>query len=380
MHTENIENALKRAADLIHNNVLSVNSSEAQVKQAAILPVLRSLDWDDGDPRQFVPEYSVNEGRVDYALGRTVGGRISPLVFIEAKRLSGVNVEAEKQLFDYANHEGIPLLILTDGDIWDFYLSMAAGSPANRRFYRAVLSNAPENHIPKIAESFEAYLRKERVIDEKARRAAEDFHEGNLSKDKAKQALPGVWRSLLQEPADKDLRELLMRAVESECGTRPEPDDVQEFLGEQINASPASSGATPATPLSTRSGISPSAMDSEKGNTTRTQIVGYILHGQQEYVRSGSKTLAKVLETFHRRSSDFMPQFALKTRGRVRWLVAKNRDDLNNFRDLENRSMELDNGWWLDVNLTTKEIRGHICTACEVADICFGKDLQLIER
>lgn len=375
MNIASIQDALERVAGLLRNRVLTDSSNEAQVKQAAILPILRALGWDDGDLRQFVPEYSVGGGRVDYALGRQAGNGIVPLVFIEAKRLGRANVDAERQLFDYANNQGIPLLILTDGDIWDFYLSMAAGAPASRRFYRAGLGNVMANHIPDIAQSFETYLGKEQVIREKARRAAEDFHEGNLGRGKAKQALPEVWRSLLQVP-DRDLRELLIRAVENECGTRPDPDDVQEFLAGQIGVSPASSGLTPATSSVARVGTPPSAVGS--GGTRK--IVGYTLDGQQTNTGSGKETLVKVLEEFHRRAPDFMQQFDNKTRGRTRRLVAQNRDDLNNFTDLENRSTELDNGWWLDINLTTKEVRAHIQTACEVAGVCFGVALTLTEK
>ena len=54
-----------------------------------------------------------------------VGPTQNPLVFIEAKRLGNVDYRAEGQLFGYAVNRGVPFLILTDGNVWDFYLSMA---------------------------------------------------------------------------------------------------------------------------------------------------------------------------------------------------------------------------------------------------------------
>ena len=104
--------------------------NEAQVKQAVILPVLRALDWDDTDPEAFRPEYSVGKGLVDYALldhGQA-------LVFVEAKRVGNLDAGGEEQLFRYAAHNGVPLLVLTDGNLWNFYLSMAPGVPRSGGF------------------------------------------------------------------------------------------------------------------------------------------------------------------------------------------------------------------------------------------------------
>ena len=118
-----LDKVLKKAVERIQSSSLE---NEAQVKQAVILPILRALDWDDSDPAEFVPEFSAGNGRVDYALLRSGGG---PLVFIEAKGLGGVDAKGEEQVFRYAVNRGVPFLILTDGNLWDFYLSMAAGDP-----------------------------------------------------------------------------------------------------------------------------------------------------------------------------------------------------------------------------------------------------------
>ena len=59
--------------------------NEAQVKQAVIIPILRGLNWDDSNPAEFVPEFSVDNGLVDYALCRTSD---NPLVFIYRSKTS----------------------------------------------------------------------------------------------------------------------------------------------------------------------------------------------------------------------------------------------------------------------------------------------------
>lgn len=55
--------------------------SEAQVRQSAVVPVLRQLGWDDADPEEVSPEFPVKNKKVDYAL--VVNG--VPNVFVEVK-------------------------------------------------------------------------------------------------------------------------------------------------------------------------------------------------------------------------------------------------------------------------------------------------------
>ena len=216
----NLEQVLELVIQRIRNGSLE---NEAQVKQAVIVPILRALEWDDADPAEFVPEYSVDNGRVDYALL----GQTGPLVFIEAKGIGRVDLAGEEQLFRYAVNKGVPFLVLTDGDLWDFYLSMAAGVPAERRFYRAELTRV--ERVAEHARFLGKHLRKRRVVSGDARRAAEELHESSQEREKAREAMPGVWRSMLARPDDM-LRDLLMEQVASECGTMPEQDDVESFL------------------------------------------------------------------------------------------------------------------------------------------------------
>ena len=80
---------------------------EAQVKQSAILPILRALDWDDADPEVLKPEYRVSqdqwEGQVDYALF----DHRKALVFIEAKGIGALDTKGREQLFRYASNKGV---------------------------------------------------------------------------------------------------------------------------------------------------------------------------------------------------------------------------------------------------------------------------------
>ena len=84
-----------------------------------------------------MPEFSIQRGRVDFAL---FGLGHKPAVFIEVKQV-GRAVEGDRQLFEYAFHQGVPLCVLTDGREWSFYLPGAQGSYEDRRVYRLQLDD-----------------------------------------------------------------------------------------------------------------------------------------------------------------------------------------------------------------------------------------------
>ena len=377
-----LEQILKVAVERIRSESLE---NEAQVKQAIILPILRALDWDDTNPAEFKPEFTVGKGWVDYALLSKGGG---PRVFIEAKKLGNMDIAGEKQLFQYAMNNGVPFLILTDGNLWDFYLSMAAGPPPERRFFGAELKR--EEKLPEYARFLETHLRKSRVVSGSARRGAEHLHETNREREKARQTIPRAWRTLLETP-DEMLRDLLAEEVERSCGTKPEPEDVVSFLQERL--SPALSETTKVAPpvprprsksSSSRSKSFSSSTPAASNRRTPTRIIGFILnnnHNNQVETGASYRTLAEVLKAFDKRDPEFMERLASQTSGRTRRLVARKRNDLYTDRPdfAEKASMNLGNGWWLGHNLSTRTIRKRIIIACEIAGVKFGSQLKLIE-
>ncbi|MYA96701.1 MAG: hypothetical protein F4X91_09885 [Nitrospinae bacterium] len=365
----NLEEVLRKAVERINSGSL-VN--EAQVKQAVILPILRELDWDDSNPDEFVPELAVPEGRVDYALLRAPD---NPLVFIESKYLERIGT-GEEQLFRYAVNKGVPFLILTDGNLWDFYLSMAAGIPAERRFYRAELTR--DERMSEYVEFFEKFLRKNRVISQEARREAEQRHESNLERVKARDAIPRVWRTLV-ESSDEELYERIVSEVESECGTRPELDDVEVFLSNLLVDAPSQTPEVSSTTPHPHSSISDSSLP-QPPDKSRLKIVGFILNNNPVETGAANRTLAEALKRFQLIDPGFMSRFEAKTKSRRRRLVAKNRDELYNQPHLITYSLDLENGWWLGTNISSDKVRTSIQIACEVAGVKFGTQLTLIER
>ena len=368
---------MKTALHRIRSNLLE---KEADVKQAVVSPILRALDWDDSDPAECKCEHPVPGGSVDYALIRSSDK--TPLVFIETKRLGGLSPQGENQLLEYAFKAGAPLLILTDGNIWDFYLSMMEGAPNDRRFYRAELKS--EKNISECAHHFTDYLRKDRVVSGKARKIADRRQKIKKQKSKARNAISGVWRDLLAE--SDELRGLLVVAVERKCGTKPELDDVKAFLAKQVASSPQTSPVATAfsspSPPRQRSADSQPLRSSVNNQDQKPspKIVGFVFFGEKTECKHGSQTLAAVLNAFQRRDSKFMLHLAIHpvSIGSTRCLVTKNREEL--YSNSQYESIKLENGWWLGSNLNSSRIRRIIKTACEIADVKFGSELTLIER
>ena len=204
---------------------------EEDVKLAVILPILRALGWDETD-LSIRAEYPTGPGRVDYALLSDS----RPQVFVEAKRRGALDVRAEAQLFRYANNRGVPLLLLTDGYRWDFYLSMADGPPEERRF--CSLELAGDDDLPVYSETLETYLRKTHVASGKARRAAEERLDLDRQRTRARKAIPEAWNAVLNEP-DELLCEILSEKVRTHIGTSPDPSDVEGFLARVARSAPS---------------------------------------------------------------------------------------------------------------------------------------------
>ena len=105
-------------------------TSEAAVCQGIVLRILHALSWPTYDTQVVCPEYSVESRRVDFALCHPAG---KPVVFIEVKQIGQSDTAAERQLFEYAFHKGVPMAILTDGQDWQFFLPAEQGEYGERR-------------------------------------------------------------------------------------------------------------------------------------------------------------------------------------------------------------------------------------------------------
>ena len=125
--------ALKEHIDDIRDNLKKrLFTNEAAVSNGIVLRLLDALTWPRFNPQVIAPEYSVGGRRVDFALCHPPS---KPIVFIEVKQVGNIH-GAERQLFEYAFHEGVPITILTDGQEWHFFHPSGQGDYRERRVYK----------------------------------------------------------------------------------------------------------------------------------------------------------------------------------------------------------------------------------------------------
>ena len=196
--------------------------SEAAVSQGVVLPLLHELGWPVFNTHVVWPEYSLEGGRVDFALCHPPD---RPVVFMEVKRV-GQAQGADRQLFEYAFHQGVPIAILTDGQEWHLYLPAEQGHYGDRRVYKLDLL---EREPGESESRFRRYLDYSAVCSGSALESARaDYRDVNRDRQ-IREALPRAWQELLEEP-DDSLAEQLAHRVEDICGYEPDLESCSQFI------------------------------------------------------------------------------------------------------------------------------------------------------
>ena len=197
-------------------------TNEASVSQGVVLPILNKLGWPVFETTVIIPEFTLENRRVDYALCHPPN---KPAIFIEVKKV-GYAGGAEKQLFEYAFHLGIPMAILTDGQEWNFYLPAEQGAYNERRVYKLDLL---ERSIDEANERLDRYLNYTRVTSGEALKSARSDYQKIAKSRDIDATIPKAWQELLDEQ-DSLLIDLLAEKVEDLCGYKPDPDLCSQFL------------------------------------------------------------------------------------------------------------------------------------------------------
>lgn len=165
---------------LEHRRRLS-GANEAATQQYVILPILRALGWDDTnlESMEVLPEYRTGNRRVDYTL------RVSRehALFIECKKWNESLESHENQIVTYASTSNVPIAILTNGRIWQFYLSKKEGVPVSKRKF----CDIDNEDIDAAVVSLEKYLLKCNVSSGYAMEEAEKTWE---NKEKVVNSVP----------------------------------------------------------------------------------------------------------------------------------------------------------------------------------------------
>ena len=196
-------------------------ANEASVSQGIVLRLLHTLGW-PYNTQVVIPEYSVEGRRVDFALCHPP---LKPLVFIEVKQVGQIK-GAERQLFEYAFHTGVPIAILTDGREWHFFQPGGQGDYKERRVYKLDLL---ETDNQESAGRLNRYLNYELIRTGEAVRAIEDDYRNIFKRRQIEISLPEAWIKLMED-ADEFLLNVVAEKTKSLCGYKPTSGQVLDFL------------------------------------------------------------------------------------------------------------------------------------------------------
>lgn len=341
--------------------------NEATVSQGIVQRLLNALGWPVYDTEIVAPEYSLGGRRADYALCNPPR---EPAILVEVKQI-GQSKGADRQLFEYAFHKGVPMAILTDGQEWNFFLPTEQGDYSERQLYKLdILERTPQE-----AElSLKRYLEYEAVRSGQAIETARRDYRNAARKRQAQKTLPDAWTKLI-ESEDELLVELLSEKVEDLCGVKPDPDAVAAFLHNQ-DLSRSDMPRTTARPKIMR----PPESSTTSHNVSTT--IGYELYGQRYQGRSARDILIQVFKEFAERDPTFLERFAaLPKHGRKRRYLARTSEELYpGSPQLVDNAHEVRPGWWIDTHASKAGIETRIKMACEVARVKYGNDLQVSLR
>ena len=342
-------------------------ANEAAVSQGIVLRLLHALSWPAYDTQVVCPEFSIEGRRVDFALCNAPG---RPIAFVEVKQI-GQNEGAERQLFEYAFHAGVPLAILTDGQEWNFFLPAAQGNYGDRRVYKL---DIVERDVEECVSRLTRYLEYDAIVSGKAIEAAHADYRNASREREMKAKLPEAWAKLVTDE-DELLLELLADRVESLCGFKPDPDTVARFLRESALSIPAGTPPGRPRPTPTRT---PRAAAAPAAPVVPSGPVGFQFDGQHHPARNAREVLVGVFEALASRDATFLERFAaLPKHGRKRRYLARTPEELYPGRpDLaHDHSARLASGWCLGINVSRAAIKRIIAMACTVAHLSFGREL-----
>jgi len=342
-------------------------TNEAAVSNGVVLRLLLALGWPVFDSRVVWPEFSVEGKRVDFALCHPP---TKPAVIVEVKQVGQVE-GADRQLFEYAFHIGIPMAILTDGQVWNFYLPAAQGDYQERCVYQLDIL---ERQIDECVKCLERYLSFQRVCDGRAMTSAREDHEAKIRLEEQKKTLPIAWHKLMEEH-DSQFIDLISDKVASLCGTRPNQDLVAGFLELLLKKGAVSKPDLVHQHQS--EAVNHPLVPTAQGRAARGQF-GFTLRGRHFPARNGRDVLTRLFEEVARLDPGFMERFTARPHGRNRRYAAREQAELYPKRpDLcRGHSYQTQTGWWIGTNYSRQHMRDKIIKMiCEVAGLGFGTDV-----
>lgn len=348
--------------------------TEQAVSQGAVSTVLKYLGWPILDPTVVVLQYRMRTPQgalrfADYALCRDDG---HPLILIEVKAVGRIG-NADVQLFEYCFHAGVPFAVLTDGQVWRFYITMETGSYDERRVYQLDLL---EQDDAVCCERLERYLDKESVMrGVNLANARSDFNDA-IRRGRIQNTLPQAWREILNAP-DNYICEMLAAKVSELCGFEPDLDNCTDFIREHTDILPGFTVA-PTLPTAQLSADAPVAATAETQSETRNDAPGYIFQGNYHSCASNTRVMVELFNQLAEAYPEFPGRFAARKQGYSRRYLAEDRYDLypGQPERCEGFSEELEvGGWFLATHQSRATIENSLRLACEVLGLEYGSDI-----
>ncbi len=136
----NLQSAIEKLQKTIEAHRGYLTENETRTRQVLIDPLLRKLGWDVSNPNIVQLEYRVQEQWADYVLM----SKGKPVAVVEAKRLrSDLGDDQIMQALNYANADGIPYMIIANGDTWEMYDVFKPATLEERLLMKLELSQQP---------------------------------------------------------------------------------------------------------------------------------------------------------------------------------------------------------------------------------------------
>ncbi|MEL7361897.1 MAG: type I restriction endonuclease [Bacteroidota bacterium] len=338
-------------------------ANEAAVSSGVVLPLLDALGWPAFDPSIVAPEYSVGNRRVDFAL-LTHG---TPAVFIEVKQ-PGLTNGADRQLFEYAFHEGVPMAVLTDGSTWHVYLPAMQGSYEERRVY---LLDLIERDPKEVARILRRYLERTAVESGEAfDRARNDYRRAKQRKGAA-DAIPQAWANLTGEQ-HLDILRLVHDEVERISGYSADAADIWTFIAGLSTAEGLPEPTRgPRTPEPIGAAPPPTRSSSESQ-------VGFRIGDTFTPAKNGQAVIIGVFRALAVQHPEFLQRYAALKHGRKRQYLSQSKELLYPDRpELRSHSVEIKPGWWMGTNTSSRTKVKIIKAACAASGLRYGSDVEV---
>lgn len=349
--------------------------NEANARTRIIDPIFKALGWDK-PPAEIDSEYPVegNES-VDYALLDLK----KPEVFVEAKAPGKIKFESVEQLFQYgrkADRAGkhVPLLVLTDGKEWRFYLSSGAGDYDERLFHRIDnLAHSIENNADALCD----FLSHREVVSGNVQTIAHEIFTKRRLNARTDRALLAVWPRMLKE-ANENLCDILVEEIQDSGVIEPDREIVKNFLRSQ-SGNLSRTHTTSTSPIGT---LESQRQPRKKQQQTTPQMTGFVYKGESYRSRNASDVLRQAVALFanDNRNNDFLPRLKERAGSDRKNLVSQNKYELfpNAPHLVEKQTFLLpltnNQEWWLNLNHSRVGIVGKLEICCEVAGLEFGTD------